>query len=57
MHAAGRYRLIGLTPPQARELARALARTADMLTALARDRASSRTSQQAVERDAAKAEI
>ena len=35
VHAAGRYRLIGLTPPQARELARALARTADMLTALA----------------------
>jgi hypothetical protein len=34
VHAAGRYRLIGLTPPQARELARALARTADMLTAL-----------------------
>jgi len=24
VHAAGRYRLIGLTPPQARELARAL---------------------------------
>ena len=35
MHAAGRYRLIGLTPPQARELAGALARAADMLTALA----------------------
>ena len=35
VHAAGRYRLIGLTPSQARELARALARTADMLTALA----------------------
>ena len=35
VHAAGRYRLIGLTPLQARELARALARTADMLTALA----------------------
>jgi hypothetical protein len=35
VHAAGRYRLIGLTPPQARELARALAQTADMLTALA----------------------
>jgi hypothetical protein len=34
VHAAGRYRLIGLTPPQARELARTLARTADMLTAL-----------------------
>ena len=32
---SGRYRLIGLTPSQARELARALARTADMLTALA----------------------
>jgi hypothetical protein len=35
VHAAGRYRLIGLTPSQARELASALARTADMLTALA----------------------
>jgi len=35
VHAAGRYRLIGLTPPQARELGRALTRTADMLTALA----------------------
>jgi len=35
VHAAGRYRLIGLTPSQARELARALARAADMLTALA----------------------
>jgi len=35
VHAAGRYRLIGLTPPQARELARALTRAADMLTALA----------------------
>jgi len=35
MHAAGRYRLIGLTPPQARELAGALARAADMLTTLA----------------------
>jgi hypothetical protein len=35
VHAAGRYRLIGLTPPQARELAGALARAADMLTALA----------------------
>lgn len=35
VHAAGRYRLIGLTPPQARELAGALTRTADMLTALA----------------------
>jgi len=35
VHAAGRYRVIGLTPSQARELARALARTADMLTALA----------------------
>ena len=35
VHAAGRYRLIGLTPSQARELAGALARTADMLTALA----------------------
>src|ERR1700734_3762639 len=35
VHAAGRYRLLGLPPPQARELARALARTADMLTALA----------------------
>ena len=34
VHAAGRYRLIGLTPPQARELAGALARAADMLTAL-----------------------
>jgi hypothetical protein len=34
VHAAGRYRLIGLTPPQARELARALIRTADLLTAL-----------------------
>jgi hypothetical protein len=32
VHAAGRYRLIGLTPPQARELARALAQAADMLT-------------------------
>jgi hypothetical protein len=32
VHAAGRYRLIGLTPPQARELARALAEAADMLT-------------------------
>ena len=35
VHAAGRYRLIGLTPAQAREFARALARAADMLTALA----------------------
>jgi len=35
VHAAGRYRLIGLTPSQARELARALARAADMLTAFA----------------------
>jgi hypothetical protein len=35
VHAAGRYRLIGLTPPEARELAGALARAADMLTALA----------------------
>ena len=35
VHAAGRYRLIGLTPAQARELARALARTAEMLTAQA----------------------
>ncbi len=35
VHAAGRYRLIGLTPSQARELAGALARAVDMLTALA----------------------
>jgi hypothetical protein len=35
VHAAGRYRLIGLTPPQARELAGALAQAADMLTVLA----------------------
>ena len=34
VHAGDRYRLIGLTPPQARELASALARAADMLTAL-----------------------
>ena len=34
VHAAGRYRLIGLTPPQARELAKALTRTADMLSVL-----------------------
>ena len=34
VHAAGRYRLIGLTPSQARELARALTRTADMLSVL-----------------------
>jgi len=34
VHAAGRYRLIGLTPRQARELARALTRTADMLSVL-----------------------
>ena len=33
VHAGDRYRLIGLTPPQARELASALARAADMLTA------------------------
>ena len=34
VYAAGRYRLIGLTPPQARELAGALARAADMLSVL-----------------------
>jgi hypothetical protein len=34
VHAAGRYRLIGLTPSQARELAKALTRTADMLSVL-----------------------
>jgi len=33
VHAGDRYRLIGLTPLQARELSSALARAADMLTA------------------------
>jgi uncharacterized protein DUF6907 len=33
VHAGGRYRLIGLTPEQARELAATLARAADMLSA------------------------
>ena len=32
VHAGGRYRLIGLTPEEARELAGVLARAADMLT-------------------------
>ena len=32
VHAGGRYRLIGLTPEEARELAGMLARAADMLT-------------------------
>lgn len=33
VHADGRYRLIGLTPGEARELAAMLARAADMLSA------------------------
>ncbi len=33
VHAGGRYRLIGLTPEQARELAGMLARAADMVRA------------------------
>ena len=33
VHASGRYRLIGLTPEEARELAVSLARAVDMVTA------------------------